>query len=204
MRYCSYRVILVLLLLAIISPAIVADEIQDQPEVTALYAKGQRLMREGNYFDAVKVFEELSGRYNDSPNLDLFVFNRAKADLYLSEYDKAIASFDFFISRFPKSPFVPYAQFFTGDAFYLKGYISRAVERYLVAYNGAQTERLTQLIEKSLVAAFNRADAINIGAADFSMLSGGKRCRLINLLAPALRQHHQDDVVEQIMSERTL
>jgi ABC-type branched-subunit amino acid transport system substrate-binding protein len=201
MRRCSYSITLALLLLAALVSAVSADDIQDQPEVTSLYAKGQRLMREGNFFEAAKVFEELSGRYSDSPNLDLFVFNRAKADLYLAEYDKAVAGFDFFVTRFPKSPYVPYAQFFAGDALYLKGIVSRAVERYFAAYNAANSDRLTQLIEKSIVAAFDQAASINISAADFSTLTLGKRCKLIGLLAPALHAHQQDEVAEEVMSE---
>ena len=189
-----------LLLVAVMAPAAVADRIEDQSEVVSLYAKGQRLMREGNYFEAAKVFQELSGRFSDSPNLDLFVFNRSKSDLYLAEYDKAIAGFDFFVTRFPKSPYVPHALYFSGDAFYLKGYVSRAVENYFEAYNAAKSDRLIQLIERSVVSAFDQADAISISAADFEMLTLDKRCRIISLLAPALRIHQQGDVIAQVMA----
>ena len=39
-----------------------AGSITDPPEVASLLAKGKRLLREGDWIEAAKTFEELAGR----------------------------------------------------------------------------------------------------------------------------------------------
>ena len=90
----------------------VAESLDDQPEVVSEYARAKRLMREGDYLEASRVFRQLSARFPDSRNIDLFLFNRAKADLYFGNHDEALAGFGNFIRRFPNSPFAAHAYFF--------------------------------------------------------------------------------------------
>ena len=50
----------------------------EPPDAAQEYARGQRLMRQADWLGAAKVFEQLSGRYSDSPSIDLFIFQRSK------------------------------------------------------------------------------------------------------------------------------
>ena len=117
MRLRALHVIVALLVVAATTVTVAAEVIDDAPEAVTLYARGKRMMREGDWFQASKIFEELAGRFSTSNNLDLFVFNRAKAEYYLGQYDKAVAGFSFFVRRFPKSAELPHAWFFRGNAY---------------------------------------------------------------------------------------
>ncbi len=169
-----YRIILSLIVAAVLALNVAAETIDDSPEAVSLYAKGKRLLREKNWFDAANVFGELEARFPGSSNIDLYVFNRAKARFYLGEYSDAAAGFSYFISRFPDSPFLPHAHYFLGDARYLRGEVNRAIRSYLKAYELSATKDLDDLLLASLVAAFRSATSINLSAADFRRPAGGE------------------------------
>ncbi|UCD63317.1 MAG: penicillin-binding protein activator [Candidatus Zixiibacteriota bacterium] len=173
------RTVTAICLIGVLMVSAGAETISDAPEVISQYEKGKRLLREGDWFAAVDVFQELEARFPQSPNLDLFVFNRAKARLYLGQYSEAGAAFTYFISRFPGSPIKPHAYFFLANSEYLRGNISRAVGAYLKAYELTRDESLEELVKTSLLAAFASAGSVNLTDADFRKLPQDKACALI-------------------------
>jgi outer membrane protein assembly factor BamD (BamD/ComL family) len=58
---------------------VIADVIDDSEEAVSLYARGERLMSEGDWFHAADVFEQLTGLFPGSKNVDLFLFQRSRA-----------------------------------------------------------------------------------------------------------------------------
>lgn len=178
-----YRILIAAILTAALAVPALADNINDSPDAVSLYARGKRFMRERNWFDAATVFQELEARFPDSPNLDLFVFNRAKARLYLGEHSEAAAGFDYFIARYPGSPLVAYAYHFLGNALYVKGEVNRAVRSYFKAYEITDDRNLRSLLVASLVGAFRTAASISLGKDDFIRLSTDKACALIRPLS---------------------
>ncbi len=178
-----YTVLVVLIVSAALVCPVSGDDIDDTPEAVSLYARGKRLMREKSWFDAARVFQELEGRFPNSPNLDLFIFNRAKARYYLAEYDAAAAGFNYFITRFPGSPSVAHAYHFLGNATYLKGDVNRAVRAYLSAYELTSDAYLEELLVASLVGAFRNAASVSLGEVDFEQLPADKACALVRPLS---------------------
>ena len=143
------RIVVGFLILAAAS-SIYAESTGDSPEARALYADGKRMMNQGDFFGAARIFEQLSGRFANSDYLDLYVFHRAKAKYYLGEYDDAISSFKYFASRFENSPELPFVYFYMGNAYYLKGDVNRAVLYYFQSYRISQDRRLNQILISSI------------------------------------------------------
>lgn len=179
----SVRTIIAVFAMLILACTVAGETIDDSPEAVSLYARGKRLMREKNWFDAARVFQELEGRFPGSDNLDLFIFNRAKARLYLGELNEAAAGFDYFIQRYPNSVLVAYAYHFMGNALYLRGDVNRAVRAYLKAYEISSSPDLNKLLTASLVAAFRSAASVSLSPADFDRLPPGKACEIIRPLS---------------------
>ena len=180
----NFIYILVVFLIALTLTAnLTAEVIDDDPEAVSLYAKGKRLLKEENYYNASQIFQELAGRFSNSKNIDLFVFNRAKAELYLSEYNKAIASFSYYIRKFNNKASYPYAYYFRGNAYYLKGNISQAIKDYISAYGLSINSKLSNQAKASLEASFKSASSINMGTNEFLTIPENKRCDLIKILA---------------------
>jgi len=178
-----FRTIIAVIAVLVLAGAAVGETIDDSPDAVTLYAKGKRLMREKNWFDAANVFQELEGRFPASPNLDLFIFNRAKSSLYLGEFSEAAAGFEYFIARYPSSTLLAYAYHFMGNAQYMKGDVNRAVGAYLKAYEITNNSALGDLLVASLVAAFRGAASISLSEADFDRLPPEKACALIRPLS---------------------
>ncbi len=150
------------------------------------YARAQRLMRQSDWLGSAKIFEQLSGRYADSPSLDLFVFQHAKARYYLGEYNEAIAVFTHYLDRFGQNDEAPYAEFFLGNAYYRKGSINDAYSHYFNAYRKSKQDNLTRLASSSIVALLKNALSIEIDSQLFNELTDTKRCPLIKKLIPIL------------------
>jgi len=177
------------LLLSLWSVALVpvhGESIDDSPEVVSEYSKGKRYLREGNWLEASRTFEILAGRFPDSKNLDLFVFNRAKAEFHFGDFPKALAGFGSFVSRFPESPYVPHARYFIGNIHYIKGQLNRAVASWVEAYGLSHEPRLSDIVTRALVTAIEGAESVQLGAADFAAVPETKKCGLIEPLAEAL------------------
>jgi branched-chain amino acid transport system substrate-binding protein len=177
-----------------------AAHLPDPPEVVSQLAKGRRLLREGNWISAAKIFEELAGRYPDSDNLEQFIFYRAKAKYYGGEWSEAVAGFTYFLSHFPDSKKATYAYFFLGNALYRQGQVNQAVQSYLESYRTSDDSCLSDLVIVSLQAAFNNADTINLSEVDFEPLTSERRCILANMLADVLVQKAELRLAEGIRS----
>ena len=167
------------------------ETIDDEPEAVSAYARGKRLEREADWLGAARQFEELAGRFPGSPNLDLFVFNRAKSYYHFGDYGNAIAGFTNFISRFPDSYYAAHARYFLANMAYIRGSADLALREYITAYAESRDSRLNELILSSLQAALTNASQVRLSTADFAAVPVGRRCQLIEPLVETLRaQQH--------------
>jgi len=177
-----------------------ADRIEDLPEVVSLYNKGKRMLREDGWLEASRIFEELAGRYPRSANIDLFIFNRAKADYYFGDYNKALAGFNNFTLRFSQSPYFAYVLFFQGNIYYSRGNVDRAVRLYIRAYARAGDRRLQALLEGSLKGAITHAGSVMLSANDFSEIPPDQRCPLIQSLSEVLLERQEFVVAKNLLA----
>ncbi|MCP4684349.1 MAG: ABC transporter substrate-binding protein [bacterium] len=195
----SIAVLLLFLWSVALVPAL-GESIDDSPEVVSEYAKGKRYLREGNWLEASRTFETLAGRFPNSRNIDLFVFNRARAEFHFGDFPKALAGFSSFVSRFSTSPYVPHARYFIGNIHYVKGQLNRAVASWIEAYGLSNEPRLSDLVTRSLVNAVERAESAKLGAADFAAVPQARRCALIEPLAEALVRREAYQSAQELMA----
>ncbi len=160
--------------------------IEDEGEVLSEYHNGLRMMREGDFFGAAAVFMQLEGRFPDSKNVDLFVLQRSKCQYYLGEYSKALAGFGYYIDRFGNSVEVSYAYFFLGNCRYRLGRSTEAVESWLNAYRLSEDQRLDELVQKSLKAAYAHASTVALSPELFIDIPDDKLCAVVSDAAPYL------------------
>lgn len=156
-----------------------AQAIDDNPEAVSEYARGMRQMREGDWLSATRTFERLAGQFPNSPNLDLFVFNRAKSAYHFGSYSEAQAAFSNFLNKFGKSPLAAHARFFLGNIQYLKGQLGDALTQYLTAYNLSTDGRLDELTERSVLSTIRQAKSVSLSPSDFDVVTRSDRCELI-------------------------
>ncbi len=196
------RRILILSLLVILVAAggIYATPKAPSKEVVSQLAKGKRLLREGDWLRAAKVFEQLAGQYPSSEYLDQFVFYRAKAKYYFGELSEAAAGFSYFISRFPTSPMRAYAYYFLGNTRYRLGHVDQAVKNYLHAYQLSDDTRLNELTIRALTAAFQNAPSVYLNPDDLALLSKEKRCALVDKVLDILVERGNVAQVEELAS----
>jgi len=201
----SIAVLVICLWLAVPLP-IPAEDIEDTPEVVSEYARGKRYLREGHWLDAARTFETLAGRFPDSKNLDLFVFNRARAEFHFGDFSKALAGFSSFVSRFPESPYLAHARYFLGNIHYVKGQLNRSIASYIEAYGLSNDARLSDLAMQSLIAAIDNAESVKLGAADFAAVPEVRKCSLVEPLAEALVRRESYESARELMAlcNRTL
>ena len=176
----------VLLFLVILCGSVAAENEADQQNIKQALAKGKRLIREGDYLQATRIFEGLAGQYPNSSDLDQFIFYRAKAKYYCGDYADAVAGFSFFISRFPDSHQKHYALFFQANAYYRSGDLNNAFKQYLLAYQISDDSSLNYLCLNSLAALYENASSIAVHVSEFEQLSEIKKCLLTEKLVPAL------------------
>lgn len=176
------------------------ESLDDLPEVVTEYAKGERLMRQGDFLEAARLFTQLAGSFPDSKNVDLFVFNRGKAKMYFGELGDALATFESFITRFPHSPYLAYAHFFRGNILYQRGQAQRAFEAYTEAYRLGADARLTRLALNSMVEMLDHARTVELGPSDFGAMTEKQRCDLSSKLADALIGRQNYRVANNLMA----
>ena len=182
------------------SASLCAQSIDDEPEIVSLYTKGKRLLRQGDYYEAGKIFSELEGRFPDSKNIELFVFHRAKAKYYFAQYDEAIAGFSYFVSQFVNSPYKAEGYFFLANSYYLKSRVDDAVKAYLNAYQLSTSQTLNKLIVSSLQAAFQNASSISLTPSDLDKLTQEKKCTLIRPLADIYIEKGEAEKAEKLLA----
>lgn len=180
------RCFCLLLILVILSDSSLAENKADNQDIKQALAKGKRLIRQGDFVQATRIFEGLAGQYPNSSDLDQFIFYRAKAKYYFGDYADAIAGFSYFINRFPDSHEKPYARFFQANAYYRNGDLNNAFKQYLNSYQLSNDADLNNLILNSLVAMYENASFVDVHVSEFEQLSDNKKCPLIDKLAPVL------------------
>jgi len=181
-----------LLALAFLPSAIVpAMAIDDDPEAVKTYEKGRRLMRQGDHFGAVKLFEQLMGQFPDSPNADVFAFNRAKALYYLGEKSDAAAAFEFYLSRYGDRAAAAHAQFYLGNVVYRAGDATRAFDAYMKGLRLTRDKRLEGLLAKSVETAMANASGLHLQPGQFASLPASVKCRLVRKAADELLDRGQ-------------
>jgi branched-chain amino acid transport system substrate-binding protein len=176
-----------------------AETLDDSPEVVSLYTRGKRLMREGDWMEAARVFEELSGRFPQSENLDLFIFNRARANYHFGNYDKALAGFTNFLSQFGDSPYAAHAAFFIGNSEYIRGNLDSSLEFYIDAFSRSTDPRLDDLIKSAIQAMVSAASSVRIGPVDFAEVALPRRCELMTLIATTLLQKQETESARSLL-----
>ena len=139
-----------LLLLFCFGAAVSVDAAAPVSEADTLFARGQRLLEQARWSGADSVFSSLTARFPNSPNLDLYLLNRGKAEYYEGNSSKALATFEDLMSRFGDSPYKPYSLYFSANAMYKLGQRERALGRYIEAYSANRDQRLDGLIVSSL------------------------------------------------------
>jgi len=178
--------ILIILLVGLLPVVGVGETIEDDPDLVVAYSRAKRLMREGKFLEASRAFEMMAGQYSRSPNLDLITFNRAKADYYFGDYDKAQAGFSNFTARYRRSPYYAHARYFLGNINYIKNYVTRALKAYFEAYGASGDDQLTRLTLAAVDGVIVNARTVHLGPADFEKLPENKKCRLINRVVDLL------------------
>jgi len=196
---------LLLTLLAVFSRLVTvtpltAETLDDRPEVVSEYGRGERLLRDGDYLEASRLFSRLVDHFPDSKNVDLFLFNQSKADLYFGDYAAALHGFETFIRRFPESAVIAHAYFFQGNGYYLKSDLPRAAGCYITAFRLSHDRRLDDLLVASLVEAVTHAGSVTLGVNDFKAINPDKRCRLIEPLTQALLARQDYAVASDLMT----
>lgn len=194
-----WRVIALVLVCLLGASVIPAATIDDVPEVVSDYARGQRLMREGDFAQAARIFEQLAGFHSDSKNLDLFVFQRAKAKYYAREYNDAIAGFTYFLDRFIDSDYRSHAFFLLGNTHYLKADLRSAMDDWLDAWRTSTDGRLDQLILASVRESAKQAGQIPLTSRDLITLADDRRCRFAQELALGLIDAGNPDQAQTIV-----
>ncbi len=180
------RCFCLLLILVILSGSVLAENETDRQNIKQSIAKGKRLIREGDYLQATRLFEGLAGQYPNSSEIDQFIFYRAKAEYYFGDYADAIAGFSYFITRYPNSTQKSYAYFFQANAYYHIGDLNNAFKQYLNSYQQSNDDDLNGLIITSLTAMYENASSVDVHVSEFDQLNEKKKCLLINRLASVL------------------
>lgn len=196
----TIRIFIIFSLFLCITAGLSAKSIEDKPEIVSLYTKGKRYLRQGDFYEAGRVFSELEGRFPDSKNLDLFVFHRAKAKYYFAQYDEAVAGFSYFITQFSNSVYKADAYFFLANTLYLKSDVDRAVKAYINAYRYSTSKSFDQLVVASLQAAFQNASSLSLTEVDLEKLTQEKKCKLIKPLATVYKNRGEIEKAERILA----
>ncbi|RME25025.1 MAG: outer membrane protein assembly factor BamD, partial [Candidatus Zixiibacteriota bacterium] len=194
----SCLVLLIALLVTTAATATATEIINDQPEVVSLYRQGRRLMREQSWLEAARVFDELIGRYPNSPNLDLFMFNRAKANYYFGQFDEARTGFRLFLSRFPRSGFAAHAYYFLGNIAYARGDAYAAFHDWLKAYGAGNDDRLTSLSLEAITSAVRAAGTVRLTVNDFSDVPAERKCKVIKVIADLLTKRGDTEQADRL------
>lgn len=173
------------LVIAVLIAGSAIAQIDDNDEARQLYARGQRLMRQGDWFGAAKTFEQLAGMSPQSDNLDLFVFQRARSNYHLGDMSAARAGFEYYLERFEDRPEAPYARFFLGNIAYRQSDLEQAILDWIEAYRNSRDSRLDRLIRSSIRNAVINAPSLHLPIDEMVALPAGKRCPLLRAAAEA-------------------
>jgi branched-chain amino acid transport system substrate-binding protein len=181
----------------LVSVAVWADP-ADSPEVSAEFARGMRLLRDSHYADAWAALNALAANNQSSANIDLFLFNAAKAAYYIPKPTEALNAFAAFETRFPQSPYRAYASLFVGNVYYETSKFSAAVDKYIEAFSNSRDARLTETALRSLEALTKAHPEIKLRAQQFASIPEEKRCALIKRITTRLIEQQRLDEVSKL------
>jgi branched-chain amino acid transport system substrate-binding protein len=175
------------------------DKIADTPEAVDAYNKGQRLLQASEWSAAGSVFRDLAGRFPQSKNRDLFLYNAGRADYHRGAYAEASATLQKVITQFPESGLRAFAEYFLAGSRYALADVNGAVAGWLDSWRDAGDDRLQKLIVTSLTGALNNASDVSLDRPLFARLSDDKRCLLSRQLLRGVPEAKQA-VRRQLMS----
>lgn len=196
----SVRFWLAALVLVALACAVAAQLTVYPAEAAPAFDNARLLLQDGDWVGAAYAFEQLAGQYPESPSLPLFVFYRAKANYYATEYAKAVAGFSYFLSRFPNAPEAPYAEFYLANTFFRRGEPDRALGQYFQAYRHAVDQRLIDLTRQSIVALFESVGSPVAAPGDFADLPEDRRCPLMEEVAAVLLRRGQTSIATDLFA----
>lgn len=153
MKRLQLAILILLALVASVSSASAQDFSDEFPRAVSLYARGQRLMQEGNFLSAIDVFAELSKGFKNSENRDLYQYSLARAYYHNNDLANASSQLSNFSALFPSSGLLPFAHQMRANCLYRRGRLESAFLLYMKAYSMARSDRLRDLSERSLLAA---------------------------------------------------
>ena len=165
----------------------------DSPEVTAEYTRALKLLRDGQASQAAEAFAGLASANSSSTNLDLFLFNLAKARYYAGDNGGAVGSFDDFLTRFPSSTYRLFAVYFKANALYRSGKLSQALRGYTDVYGSSNDARLTRLSLSAIDAAVGAHPRVTLDMTSIGEIPEARRCALIKRLAIRLLEHQRTE-----------
>jgi len=183
--------------LCLIGSVASAQEISP-PEAAELYDQGMIMLQTEDYSGAARVFQELTGRFGDSPAADLFLFHRAKAEYYAGRLAESIASFSYFIQTYNSTAELPYAWYFLGNAQFRAGRSGRALKSYLNAFGLSTDDRLDRLATDAITTMLDDASSVSIDRDLFAGVPASKRCRAVAIVAVELVSRGLNDEAARI------
>ncbi len=181
------------ILVLLCTVGLTAAERISPPEAAELYVEGKQQLEYGQYAQAMRTFQELTGRFGNSPQADLFLFHRARSEYHAGRFSEATASFSYYIDRYRDKPELPYAWYFLANAQYRAGQSGRALRSYLQAYARSHDSRLDRLTTEAINGLLAEARNLSINRESFDDLPGDKRCRAIALVARELASRGEHD-----------
>jgi len=114
----------------------------EYPRAQSLFAKGQRLIRSGDYPGAIDAYKELVAGFKNSNYRDIYNYALARAYYLSGDHQNAASVLNSYHTLFPASPLTPYAYHLWGNAAYRLRQLEKAFLSYASAYRHADDSRL--------------------------------------------------------------
>ncbi len=162
------------------------------------FDRGEKLLGQARWSAADSVFTLLTTQFADSPELDLYLLNRGKAEYYGGNSTKALGTFEELTSRFADSPYRPFALYFSANALYKLNQRDRSLGRYIESYATNRDQRLDELIVSSLSAYDESKIENKIAPLTVSQLSARRKCDLAKALADQYARTNRSQDAERI------
>lgn len=144
LSWTKIRCMILCLLLALVSPAMRAQELLTQtPEAERMFADGLSLFDKGAYKEAARVFGDVLLMFPQSHRETAARVMKGKALLYAREYDEAQRTLNDFIRQFPSSTYRPDAEYSLGLIALAQHLPERAAEHFLNALRSTSNDNIT-------------------------------------------------------------
>ncbi len=190
----TLRSILLLVAVASALPVGAVDLVGEPANVRALFARGERLLETNQVDEARLVFDSLVTFHADSPNRDLWLTNRGRAELRATRFSEAIASFSLALSTTSSSRLRSELHFHRGNARYAMGYARAAMSDFVVSWRDSRRRELTELALDAVVAVLDSLPRVALPIGPLLGLSQQQRCTLVEVVGDRLVQRGQGDI----------